>query len=267
MLISPSLWRQTSFQHRPGLARPAEIRDPRVRKALAFAVDRESLNQALFDGEAILADSPIPPGNPYDAGLARLERPALTPVVRRRSWRSRLAPGADGMYVGSGGRLAFEITTTASTQNEIEESVLAAGWREVGFDFHEAVFPRPGPGRPGPRKLSRPLYVQHAQRRGRPGAAGGQPDPPSRESLERDQPWRLVEPGVRSAVRTAHGTLDRAQRNALIVGMATIHNDEQPTISLYFNPIPIAHSPRLQGPTPYVSGATFSWDSVNWQVR
>ena len=63
------------------------------------------------------------------------------------------------------------------------------------------------------------------------------------------------------------GTLDRAQRNALIVRMATIHNDEQPTISLYFNPIPIAHSSRLQGPTPYVSGATFSWDIVNWQVR
>ena len=87
VLISPSLWRQTSFQHRPELARPAEIRDPRVRKALAFAVDRESLNQALFDGEAILADSPIPPGNLYDADLARLERPAFDPVARRRSWR------------------------------------------------------------------------------------------------------------------------------------------------------------------------------------
>src|SRR5207237_8233105 len=50
--------------------------------------------------------------------------------------------GADAMWTNPvGGRLAFDCTTTSGSQNESELSIIAAGWRELGFEINESIFP------------------------------------------------------------------------------------------------------------------------------
>lgn len=60
-LIKPDLWRSVFAQlHPERLATPA-LTDVRVRKALAFTMDKEGLNQALFEGQGFMADVPFIP--------------------------------------------------------------------------------------------------------------------------------------------------------------------------------------------------------------
>ena len=50
---------------------PVALKDMQVRKALAYALDRQLLNDTLYDGEAILTDSPIPPTSVWGPASAR----------------------------------------------------------------------------------------------------------------------------------------------------------------------------------------------------
>ena len=43
------------------------LADPRVREALELSIDREALNQAVFNGIQQLGNQPMPPGNPFYA--------------------------------------------------------------------------------------------------------------------------------------------------------------------------------------------------------
>src|SRR5205814_2997061 len=53
ILQHPNQWRAAFFQFRPDVQAPRSLQDVRVRKALAHAVDRQPINEALYDGDAI----------------------------------------------------------------------------------------------------------------------------------------------------------------------------------------------------------------------
>src|SRR4029077_5823767 len=50
-------WRAAFIQFRPDVAAPKALQDVRVRKALAYAIDREAINAALYDGDAVFGTS------------------------------------------------------------------------------------------------------------------------------------------------------------------------------------------------------------------
>src|SRR5205085_12131788 len=60
VVLHPNQWRAANFQMRAELAMPRSILDPRMRKALASAVDKNPLNESLYDGDGIPADSVVP---------------------------------------------------------------------------------------------------------------------------------------------------------------------------------------------------------------
>src|SRR5439155_7445647 len=55
-----SLWQGAHFQGRPDFVSPPALRDVRVRQALAYAVDKAGLNDALYEGQNPIADSVFP---------------------------------------------------------------------------------------------------------------------------------------------------------------------------------------------------------------
>lgn len=270
VLLAPSLWRATSFQFRPELVNPPGLLDPRVRRALAHAVDKDGLMLALFEGEGITADLPIPPGVSYYAQVERsIEK---TPYDARRTQQlmgeAGYRLGGDGTYTGSDGRMAFELKTNASSQNEIELSIMGAGWRQMGFDVREAVLPAAQAQDSEVRATFPGLYtfssgfgesalagqVTSAIPRAENRWAGG-----NRGAWSNPQFDRLAD-----QFTTA---LDRAERDRLITQMAQIFHAELPIISLHFNAIPVAFTSALTGPRPYTADGTFSWNVHEWELR
>src|SRR5205823_6502023 len=60
----PGFWRMVRFQQRPDLVTPRSLLDARVKKALASALDMATINESLYGGTAILADTMIPKSDP-----------------------------------------------------------------------------------------------------------------------------------------------------------------------------------------------------------
>ena len=56
-LFFPTLWRSVQVQLRPELVAPRSLLDLRVRRALAHAVDKQALNDALFEGQGIMSEA------------------------------------------------------------------------------------------------------------------------------------------------------------------------------------------------------------------
>src|SRR5207247_5873950 len=63
----PQLPRFVQVQHRAEYARPQAVRDVRVRRALDYAIDKNTNNESLFNGKAITTDTLIYPSVSYYA--------------------------------------------------------------------------------------------------------------------------------------------------------------------------------------------------------
>ena len=92
--------------------------DPRVRKAFAWTVDKAPINEAVYDNQAILADSMIVPTS--EAG--RIADAAVTKFTydpRRADElmaQAGFARGGDGFYASPGeGRLSVQLKTNAAS--------------------------------------------------------------------------------------------------------------------------------------------------------
>lgn len=86
------------------------LADPRVRRAIAHAIDREALVRAKFGGRAVLAAGLLPPGHwAHDPDVPRV---AYDPERARRLLDEAGYPDPDG----SGGRPRFRLTYKTSSQ-------------------------------------------------------------------------------------------------------------------------------------------------------
>jgi peptide/nickel transport system substrate-binding protein len=111
------------------------LAEPRLRRALLLALDREAMNQRLFGGRQPPAKTFINPldwvyaeeleGIPYDPAAA-------TALLDELGFK----PGADGIRADAQGRtLRFEIVTTAGSRSrELVQQVIQSQWRKIGVD-------------------------------------------------------------------------------------------------------------------------------------
>jgi peptide/nickel transport system substrate-binding protein len=129
-------------QMRPELARPrAGLPDVRVRQALMFGTDRDSLNDVMRHGLAKIADSWIEPADP--------NRPQQEPFIPKYPYDLRRAQqlltdagwtaGPDGVLVHSGTVERFELVLRATqvaggqTGKDVEAQLLANDWKKLGI--------------------------------------------------------------------------------------------------------------------------------------
>ena len=113
------------------------LADKRVRQALLYALDRETLVQQLFAGRQPIAHSM----------MSELDW-AFSEDVRKYPFDSEKAaellaaagwlPGSDGIRRNAAGEpLSIELMTTAGDRTrELVEQVLQSQWRAVGVDIH-----------------------------------------------------------------------------------------------------------------------------------
>ena len=141
VLAHPGFWRMVRFQARPDLTTPRSLLDARVRKALASAVDMDTINESLYGGNALLADTMIPKS---DQNYPLIDK-AITryPFDLRKSEQfmadAGFRKGGDGIYASPAeGRFTADLRGTA---NMPDFPVVAVGWRQTGFDIQETLAP------------------------------------------------------------------------------------------------------------------------------
>jgi peptide/nickel transport system substrate-binding protein len=132
MLMDPLSYRYIEPQkYLPHNPQPPDLVDPRVRKALLHAVDREGLARVFFGDLGIVADSWVHPS----FGSYRLFQDAITryPYDARRAlallaeagWR----PGADGVLEKGAAKFTL---TARDLDGETAAVIIAANWKEIG---------------------------------------------------------------------------------------------------------------------------------------
>ncbi len=273
VIVKPSLWRGAFIQLRPEYMAVPGFADRRVRKALALTMDRDGLNEALFEGQGIMSDVPlIPPSVDYYATVERAATKYPYDPVQAQALLTEagFSRGPDGIWGSpTGGRLSFPLITTASAgQNEAEISLLAAGWRQVGIDVAESIMSviqaQSGEARstfPGIQTLSIPLGTDTLAANNTAGISRAA----NRWQGRNRGGWSNAEfDRLSDAFST---TLDQNERVRLISEMVRIWTDELPSIPMFFNPIPVAHVAALTGPQNVAPDAEIAWNIHQWELK
>src|SRR5207248_1585284 len=123
VVLVPTSYRAAVFQFRPELVAPTALLDLRVRKALAYAVDKEAVNEAIYRGSAILASNVFPPNGKYASQTepAAVKYPYDVRRAEQLMVEAGFSRGADGVFSHPAqGRFVAELKTNASDQFETE---------------------------------------------------------------------------------------------------------------------------------------------------
>lgn len=269
VLSIPNQWRHVEVQHRADYASPRTILDLRVRRALALSLDKDALNAGLFDGEAILSDSFVPPTVDYyrtvDAATVKY---AFDP---RRAGRlmneAGYTRGPDGVFAHPiEGRFSGELRVNATQRGEAEVGLLAEAWHREGFDLRENTLP-PAQTRMGEIRSTFPTLYSVGTSLGTDALSSflstRVAGPANRWVGTNRGGWSSREyDGLFDAFST---TLDRTERATDVAEMARLVTHSVAAISLYFNPAITAYATSLQGPHTVSPATDPMWNIYQWE--
>jgi peptide/nickel transport system substrate-binding protein len=271
ILLHPNQWRATVFQFRPEYAAPRAILDQRARKALAHAVERQAINDSLYQGDGVFSDFIVSPSSEWGRDIENAV--VKYPYDLRRSEQLMLeagfARGGDGTFLHPGeGRFTAEVRTNAAADNEAEMAIIASEWRKAGFDARESALPAALAQDGEARSTFSAMFINNtgageatllgfssssissAANRWRGNNRGGW------ANAEYD---RLLE-----AFTT---TLDRDERGRQMAQMARIFTEDVAAISLFFRTQPWAHVAALTGPRVVAPESNMAWNIHEWEFR
>jgi peptide/nickel transport system substrate-binding protein len=138
--LKPSAWQVI---YKPGLIYEhidlnlglPPFNDLRVRQALMYGMNREKINQTLFDGKQPVAATDV---NPLDTVYSQdvkqysYDPAAAEKLLDAAGWKT----GKEGIRAnGRGGKLSFTLSTTAGNKTrEVIEQALQSDWKKLGID-------------------------------------------------------------------------------------------------------------------------------------
>lgn len=261
-------------QMRPELANPRGLLDVRVRRAVAHAVDKATLSDALFEGAGIVAETLVSPQMEYYPLVDRaLTKYAFDP---RRTEQFMLevgySRGPDGIFTHpTDGRFEAEVryTDRGGAESAVGAPILQQMWRDAGLETFLFAYPS--------------IYQRDGQyRSGYPAldyTAGGSDESGILHSVSSpfipraENRWTGQNRGGWSnadfdRVLDAYDvTLDSAQRTPQVVEMLKIVSDQVPWIPFYFNLRVIAQASALTGPKVAAPAATRAYNVHEWELR
>jgi peptide/nickel transport system substrate-binding protein len=270
VMMIPSFWRRAEVQHRPDFVSPAALLDVRVRKALAHAIDRQAQNEGVFEGEAIVAYSMIPPSMPYFADAERVIAKYPYDVRRTEALMNEAGwqRGADGVYAHpASGRFTLELKVNASIEGGTELSITGDGLRQAGIDAREVAVPR-AQQRDGEVRGGFPgLYLAGGgigEKDTLPNLVSGTiPRPENRWVGNNRSGWANAE--YDRLFEQFTSTLARPERDRQVVQMARIYTEDVGNVALMFYPAVVASAAALRGPAMHVGTNTVVWNVHEWE--
>ena len=258
-------------QLRPDYANPRAVRDIRVRRALAHGIDKQTFGESIWGGELAVMDTIFEPTSDYYPTIDRAI--AKYPYDPRASERlmneAGYAKGPDGFFAGpTEGKLTFDL---AAPQLRPERPVLAAGWRQIGFDIQEHPLPQAQAVDPELRSTFPALSV----------ATSGAHDVQqlalyrSSEVSSAESRWRgenrggWINPEFDRLVQAFFTTMEPSERVQQRAQIARILTEELPSIALSYNPNAHAYLASVKGLTRtslYTTGRP-TWNIERWELQ
>jgi peptide/nickel transport system substrate-binding protein len=257
-----------AFQHRPEYLKTPELMDVRVRKALAYATDRQALNEALFDGEVPIVDTFLSPQAPFYPEVVRV----LTkyPYDPRRTEElmslAGLTKDRDGFFMSAtGGPFRPEFRVTSGRVNERGQAVVVDTWRTVGISAQSYVLPRA-------QELAETRYTFPGLANVG-GALSGIQHFPSAQIASPANRWVGKNFGGWSSAEydrlweAYNTTLDRSARDRVVAQMLRLLTEELPGLMLYADTDVWAHTGAVAGIDPGKAGTQHLWNIYEWERR
>ncbi len=274
VILSPVQPRFADAQLRPEYANPSSIMDLRVRQALAHAIDRQSVNEGLYNGTNVASDIPITSRAPYFAELDRTFTHYANDGRRTDQLMSEagFTKGNDGFFVNSTGeRFTPGYLQEIGGQTERETALVTGSWRSAGFDFQitalaasqlrdtqaRSTFPSihltaMAPAfRYGEKNLEQftTAQVGSPANRWRGNNYGGW------SNADYDRLWESY-----------NGTLDRSERDRQVIQMVKLLSDQLPYFLVHWNYNVSAHSSALRGPDSEAVDTLVNWNIYEWEM-
>jgi len=241
------------------------VSDVQVRRALAYATDKNEIVQKIAHGSAIPADTDQQPNfswaftkdvthYPFDPAKAKA-------LLDADGW----TVGPDGVRVKGGQRLEFTLSTqTESTNGKAIQTVLQRQWRDVGVQADIKNYPS---SEFFDNSSNGILQGGHYDAAGFSWAGAADPDDSAIYSGDNMAPhgqnamfWN--NPVATAAMNDALTTIDQNRRKKDYVIVQQQLTLDVPTIILYFTRTPYVYNSDLQGfkPSPVISAYWDPWD-------
>ncbi len=239
----------------------AYYQDKRVRQALMYAMDRETMAKAIYFGYAEVADSAIPPLSwAYNKDVTpkyRFDKAKAEQLLDAAGWKK----GANGIREKDGKSFHVELMTNAG--NNVRQNLCLAiqqAWKDVGIDaktnfadFNKVVVPAL-------------LHNRNFDNIAIGLSFGLDPDPDQFHSRN-IPPGNFNAPGWNNPdadklMDDAVATYDRNKRKELYFKLQNIINDDPTQPPLFFATGPSGINKRVQGYvfSPFVSRSYYSKD-------
>jgi len=247
--VNPGGARRTENQVHPDRATPRFMMDVRVRRALAHSMNRQAVNDAIFEGTGIDAHTLVSPNVAYFADVERALAKYNYDLRRTEQLMNEagLAKGADGFYTSpTGDRLDWEILCLSGPQNEAIQSVLADSWRRAGFNMTESIFPVAQVSDREARARFSTIFTTDGGSLDGMNTAGI-PTAQNRWSGSNRGSWSNAE--YDRLVASWEASLDRNQRNQNMVQMAKLYSEELGSTPLFYHLTVTPHAAGLRGVT------------------
>jgi len=261
----------SEFQFRPEYQRTPALLDVRVRRALAHAVDRVALREGLFSGEGDLVETLLSREMPYYPEVERAI--ARYPHDPQRSEQlmneAGYAKDRDGFFATAGGeRLTPSYRGLTGAIAEREQLLVTDSWRRAGFDIQ-------------PTSINVAQVQDLEYRSSHPGISSSQGNVTEAShsrfaSSEVSTPargWRGQNRGGWSNAEydglwnSFNSSLERDERNRIMIAMAKLLSEELPAIFLYADIRVQAHLASLRGPERGTPDTLANWNIHEWEWR
>ncbi len=253
-------------QFRPEYLQTPALMDLRVRKALAYSIQKEAIRDALYDGQGDLPHSFVPPDElPYP----EVDR-AITkyPFDPRRSEELMREAGftkdASGFFLDTAGqRFTMDLRAITSPAFERTQAIMADTWQRTGFDVQPSKLPAAEQRLPEPQSAFPGVNMT-----GSGAMDTSLPSYVSSNIASRATNWAgrnragWVSPAYDRWWDLYNSTLVKPERQRQIVEMAKLVSDEVPVFFAWFSIGGVAHVAALRGPLGEVS----FWNVHEWEI-
>lgn len=267
LLSAGGSWRATFFQLRPEFANPATALDPRVRKSLAYALDKQTINDVVFSGGNLDADSMITPrselGAAADRGVVKYPYDLrLSEVLMNQAG---FIKGADGFFTSRELARFTGSLVAAGSDFSAELTAMASGWRKAGFSLEESLIPV-SQAADAQAAATFPFMANRSTASDLPALVGltspAIPRPENRWTGPNRGGWS--NPEYDRLLATFSRTLEPDERASQVAGLVRIWSEDLPMISLSFPALPYAFVSALTGPE---LADDLLWNVYLWELH
>jgi ABC-type transport system substrate-binding protein len=259
----------TIVQFRPEHQRSPELLDLRVRRALAHSIDRQALNDGIFDGQGLLSESYVNPSARYYDEIERLvdHHPFDLRAADQLMNEAGLHKGPSGIYVNAAGNpLRPALLSLAASHAVKQVAIMTDVWRGAGIDVQPSVLPVAQSRSQETRATFPGLHTTNVNASedvlnffataqiGSPANRWGGNNRGGWSSPEFDRLWE-----------SWRATLDRNERDRQFVQMMMLLSQALPGFKNYFNVEVVAHLSQLRGPATGTPESLTFWNIHEWE--